>query len=191
MLQSQQLDTRLVLAANDEFAAGLLIQRMPVAGAANLAGASAARDEDQIGMNEDYKRIALLAGTLQRDELLTLDAAVLLRRLFWQETLRLFEPRQRAPAPQPGLAMPMAGGPAAPAPALPLRPQFACSCSRERVATMLRGLGAQEIGSLIAEHGQAEIGCDFCGAQYHFDPVDAAGLFTPGSIQPPAAAGLH
>ena len=30
MLQSEQLDTRLVLAANDEIAAGLLIQRLPV-----------------------------------------------------------------------------------------------------------------------------------------------------------------
>jgi molecular chaperone Hsp33 len=32
MLQSEQLDTRLVLAANDEVAAGLLIQRLPIEG---------------------------------------------------------------------------------------------------------------------------------------------------------------
>jgi hypothetical protein len=32
MLQSEQLDTRLVLAANDDVAAGLLIQRLPMAG---------------------------------------------------------------------------------------------------------------------------------------------------------------
>jgi molecular chaperone Hsp33 len=72
MLQSEQLDTRLVLAANDEVAAGLLIQRLPVQGAGNLAGR---RNEDDIGLSEDYKRIALLAATLTRDELLTLDAA--------------------------------------------------------------------------------------------------------------------
>ena len=39
MLQSEQLDTRLVLAADDQVAAGLLIQRLPVEGKGNLAGA--------------------------------------------------------------------------------------------------------------------------------------------------------
>ncbi|WP_088280464.1 Hsp33 family molecular chaperone HslO [Ideonella sp. A 288] len=164
MLQSEQLDTRLVLAADDERACGLLVQRLPLAGGANLGGGTAPRDEDQIGRNEDYNRIALLAGTLKRDELLTLDSMVLLRRLFWQETLRLFEPQV---------------------------PHFACSCSRERVAGMLRGLGREEIESLIAERGEAEVGCDFCGAMYHFDPVDAAGLFTLGRDTPPASSGVQ
>ena len=36
MLQSEQLDTRLVLAADDKVAAGLLIQRLPVEGEGNL-----------------------------------------------------------------------------------------------------------------------------------------------------------
>ena len=158
MLQSEQLDTRLVLAANDEVAAGLLIQRLPMAGEGNLSGAGSARDEDQIGLNEDYNRIALLAGTLTADELLKLDPMVLLRRLFWEETLRLFEPQT---------------------------PRFACTCSRDRVAGMLRGLGRDEIEGLIAERGEAEVGCDFCGAQYRFDPVDAAGLFLSGRDSPP------
>ena len=51
MLQSEQLDTRLVLAANDEVAAGLLIQRMPLEGAGNLGR----RNEDDIGLSEHYK----------------------------------------------------------------------------------------------------------------------------------------
>jgi len=163
MLQSEQLDTRLVLAANDEVAAGLLVQRLPLAGAQNLAGGSAAvaRDEDQIGHNEDFNRIAMLAATLTAEELLTLDAEVLLRRLFWQEQVRCFEP---------------------------LKPQFACSCSRDRVRQMMKGLGRDEIDSIIAEQGQVEIGCDFCGAQYRFDPVDVGELFTPGRDQPPASA---
>ena len=162
MLQSEQLDTRLVLAANDSVAAGLLIQRLPMAGIGNLAGG--ARDEDQIGLNEDYNRIALLAGTLKAEELLTLDPMVLLRRLFWQETLRLFEP---------------------------MAPRFACRCSRDRVAGMLRGLGRDEIEGLIAERGEAEVACDFCGAQYCFDPVDAAGLFMAGRDQPPGPSGVQ
>ena len=36
MLQSEQLDTRLILAADDQVAAGLLIQRLPVKGEHNL-----------------------------------------------------------------------------------------------------------------------------------------------------------
>jgi molecular chaperone Hsp33 len=43
---------------------------------------------------------------------------------------------------------------------------------------MIRSLGTEEVESIIAEQGQVEVGCDFCGAQYRFDPVDAAGLFT-------------
>ena len=79
MLQSEQLDTRLVLAANDEVAAGLLIQRLPVEGEGNLAGR---RNEDDIGLSEAFNRIAHLASTLSREELLTLDADTVLRRLF-------------------------------------------------------------------------------------------------------------
>ncbi|WP_284614588.1 Hsp33 family molecular chaperone HslO [Aquabacterium humicola] len=161
MLQSEQLDTKLVLAANDEIAAGLLVQRLPVTGESNLAGGVAvSRDEDQIGRNEDFNRIALLAGTLTPEELLTLEPEVVLRRLFWQEQLARFEP---------------------------LTPRFACSCSRQRVGGMLRGLGRGEIDSIIAERGDVEIGCDFCGQQYHFDPVDVGELFTPGRDQPPAS----
>lgn len=165
MLQSQQLDTRLVLAANDAIAAGLLIQRMPVSGAANLAGA---RNEDRIGIDEDYARIALLAGTLTSEELLTLPSETLLRRLFWEEPLRRFEPRGGA-----------------------IAPRFACSCTRERVARMLQGLGAAEVDDIVAEQGRVEIGCEFCGLKYHFDRVDAAGLFTPASAQAPGSAAIN
>ena len=169
MLQSEQLDTRLVLAANDQVAAGLLIQRLPLQGESNLAGAGAvARDEDQIGRNEDYNRIAILAASLKREELLTLDADTILHRLFWEEDVRRFEPQTGADGPR-----------------------FACTCSRERVAGMLKSLGREEVESIIAEQGQVEVGCDFCGAQYHFDPVDAAQVFLQAAAQPPVAGGTH
>ena len=169
MLQSEQLDTRLVLAANDQVAAGLLIQRLPLQGQDNLSGAGAiARDEDQIGVNEDYNRIAILAASLKREELLTLDADTILRRLFWEEDVRRFDPLTGANGPR-----------------------FACSCSRERVGGMLRSLGREEIESIIAEQGQVEVGCDFCGAQYRFDPVDAAQVFLQAASQPPVSGGTH
>jgi len=151
MLQSEQLDTKLILAADGNMAAGLLIQRLPVKGQGNL--------EDQIGKNEDYKRIAMLASTLKREELLRLDADSILRRLFWGEPITRFEV---------------------------LAPSFGCSCSRERVANMLRSLGVAEIDSVIAEQGQVGVRCEFCGAPYNFDPLDAAQIFAqPDRQQPP------
>jgi molecular chaperone Hsp33 len=158
MLQSEQLDTRLVLAANDRVAAGLLIQRLPVEGEGNLEGRAGRRNEDDIGLSEGFNRVAMLAATLTREELLELPPERILHRLFWEETLRRFDP---------------------------LRPRFACRCSRERVAGMLRGLGRGESESLIAERGLVEVGCDFCGLQYRFDAVDVGGLFTPAADQPP------
>lgn len=165
MLQSEQLDTCLVLAANSEMAAGLLIQRLPVMGQGNLAG-QMDRDanEDQIGRNEDYQRIAMLAATLQPQELLSLSADQILHRLFWQEPITRFEVQQ---------------------------PRFACTCSRQRVSGMLRGLGRLEVEQILAEQGRVEVGCDFCGVLYHFDAVDSAQIFTGPTDQPPAPGGVH
>jgi molecular chaperone Hsp33 len=161
MLQSEQLDTRMVLAADDRIAAGLLIQRLPVQGEGNLGGA---RNEDDIGRSEDFNRIALLAATLTREELLTLDSDTILRRLFWEERVRLFEPPPGTPAPR-----------------------FACRCSRERVIGMLQGLGREEVEGLIVERGTAEVSCEFCGAQYRFDAVDVGKVFAPPRDQPPTS----
>jgi molecular chaperone Hsp33 len=159
MLQSEQLDTKLVLAANGDMAAGLLIQRLPVEGVGNLEGR---RNEDDIGLSDAFNRISILAATLTAEELLTLDADTVLRRLFWEETVTRFEPQA---------------------------PRFACTCSRERVGQMLRGLGREEADSVLAERGEIEIGCDFCGRHYRFDAVDVGALFTPGGNPPEGQGG--
>ena len=170
MLQSEQLDAVLVLAANDQVAAGLLVQRMPVKGEGNIAAGAVQRDEeDQIGRNEDYNRIATLAASLTRDELLTLDVETILRRLFWEEPLLRFGPQQGDGSPR-----------------------FHCSCSRERVGRMLNSLGVEEVDSILAEQGQIEVGCEFCGQQYRFDPVDAAQIFAaPSVVQAPAPSAVQ
>jgi molecular chaperone Hsp33 len=56
---------------------------------------------------------------------------------------------------------------------------------------MLRGLGRDEIDGIVIEQGRVEIGCDFCGVKYHFDPVDVGELFTPPTNQPPGSAATH
>lgn len=165
MLQSEQLDTRLVLAADEHTAAGLLIQRLPVEGDGNIGNA---RNEDDIGRSEGYNRIAHLAATLTPRELLTLDAGTVLRRLFWEEKLLRFAP--------------VAGA---------SKPHFACSCSRERVGQMLRGLGQEEVDGIVAEQGRVEVGCEFCGLKYHYDVVDVGELFAPAAAQAPGSAARH
>ncbi len=168
MLQSEQLDTTLVLAADDRVAAGVLIQRLPMQGENNLAGSMVAKEnEDQIGVNEDYNRIAILASSLKREELLTLDVDTILHRLFWEEQITRFEPLQGDSAPR-----------------------FSCACSRERVGKMIVALGRDEAAGILAERPDIEVACEFCGVQYRFDPVDAAQLFTapvhivPGGTEP-------
>ena len=169
MLQSEQLDTRLVLAADGQVAAGLLIQRLPLEGMGNLAGSAERQaNEDEIGLNEHYNRIALLASSLKREELLTLDAHTILRRLFWEEEVRLFEPEVGQAAPH-----------------------FACTCSRERVGNMIVSLGRDEVESILAERSDVEVGCEFCGLQYRFDPVDVAGLFLGAADLPAPGAPLQ
>jgi molecular chaperone Hsp33 len=148
MRQSEQLESRIVLAADDRMAAGLLIQRLPAA------------DPD----DDAFPRIAQLAATLTPEELLTLDADTLLRRLFWQEPVQRFAPRA---------------------------PRFACRCARERVAGMLRGLGPVEVDAIVAEQGAVEVTCEFCGARYRFDPIDAMQLFIAPADQPPGRGALN
>jgi len=74
--QSEQLPTKIQLAADGKRAAGMLTQVLPAAG----AGAA------------DWEHIVALAHTLTADELLTLDNETLLYRLYHEEQVRLFEP---------------------------------------------------------------------------------------------------
>lgn len=170
MRQSEQLDTCIVLAANDEVAAGLMIQRMPMKGQDNLAGATESRQDevDVNGLNEEYNRIATLVSSLKRDELLTLDVDTILRRLFWEEKLLRFVPNVGENGPH-----------------------FACTCSRERVEGMLRNLGQEEVDQVVAEKGCVEVGCDYCGAQYRFDAVDAVHLFADVQSQAPGSSSVQ
>ncbi len=148
-----------MLAANGEAACGLLIQRLPIEGAGNLAGAQKAELDE-----EAFTRIAHFASTLTATELLTLDTPTILHRLFWEEPLRVFEPQT---------------------------PTFACSCSADRVRTMLKNLGRDEAEAILAERQDIEIGCDFCGTQYRFDAVDVGALFAVPTGLPDASSSVH
>ena len=109
MLRSEQLDTHLWLAADEERANGVLLQKLPFAGGDDLFDAAGTDLVSELEASlETWNRVVTFANTLERAELLEVDPQTLMRRLFWEETLRVFEP-------------------------LPC--SFHCSCSRERVAS--------------------------------------------------------
>ena len=146
MLRSEQLDTRLWLAADDTVSRGLLLQKLPAEGGTDVPVA-----DD----NDTWDRSVMLASTLSQNELLSTDIMTLLQRLYWEESIRVFEPRH---------------------------PVFQCSCSRERVGNMLKMLGQEEIDSALEELGQLAVDCEFCGQHYGFDKVDCTQLFATEPI---------
>ena len=141
MLRSEQLDTKLWLAAGNQVARGLLLQKLPQEGGIMLANT----DE-----GDAWDRAVALGSTLESEELLNTDIDTLLHRLFWEETIRVFEPRH---------------------------PSFHCACTREKVGAMLKMLGRDEVDSALSDLEMLEIDCDFCGQHYAFDKVDCAQLF--------------
>jgi molecular chaperone Hsp33 len=78
LAQSEQLPTRLWLAANHETAAGLFLQALPGAGMRDVDG---------------WNRVQILADTVRAGELLELGSIKLIERLFPEEDVRVYDPR--------------------------------------------------------------------------------------------------
>ena len=49
---------------------------------------------------------------------------------------------------------------------------YRCDCSRERVERALISLHEDEIREILAEQGQIEVNCHFCGAKYRFSETE-------------------
>ena len=163
MLRSEQMDTKLWLAAGENVARGLLLPKLPRNSAVDGQVEQASEEEDL----ETWTRAVMLGQTLKQEELLTADVETLLKRLFWEETIRVFDP---------------------------LHPEFHCTCSREKVANMLKMLGQQEVESALHDLGELGINCAFCGKHYGFDAVDCAQLFasdTTADAVAPASSVKH
>lgn len=137
LAQSEQQPAVLHLFASGEGAAGLFLQKLP-----------GAELKDADGWN----RAAHLASTVKPEELFGLDAHEVLGRLFAEETVRVFEPRQVSHDFPP---------------------------DRDKIATMLRGLGATEIEHILSEHGEVLIRDDLSNHEYRFSADEARALFGP------------
>ena len=147
MHHSEQLDTRLWLAANTDRAVGVLLQKLP--GDGGIVPHPGEHDADT------WERVCVLGSTLSQAELLKEEPQTLFRRLFWQENVQHFAPTLT---------------------------RFECSCSRERVGSMLKMLGRDEVDGVIDEQGRVEIHCEYCNQRYEFDPVDVAQLFAASEV---------
>ena len=163
MLRSEQLDTRLWIAADATVSRGLLLQKLPRHSGKDDQTKQATEAEEL----ETWNRAVMLASTLKQEELLSADIQTLMNRLFWEETIRVFDPAH---------------------------PRFHCSCTREKVGNMLKMLGTGEVEAALEDLGALEINCDFCGKHYAFDKVDCAQLFatdTPVETLIPAGDVKH
>ncbi len=109
------------------------------------------------GDADGWPRVSMLAETVTDQELLGLEDRTLLRRLFCEEDVRLFS-------------------------GLPV--SFRCSCTRDKVESVLRMLGSDEISGVVEEQGSVEVCCEFCNKPYSFDPIDVQRLFRDGETSP-------
>ncbi len=167
MKRSEQLDTKLWLASDDQVSRGMLLQRLPSVGGITTpqsegnddAGNDSVEESMDESSEETWNRACILGSTLSRNELLTTPTATLLRRLFWEEPVRIFEPQSVI---------------------------FDCTCSRDRVGNMLKILGEKEVIDAVNSLGKLDIQCDFCGKPYSFDAVDCAQLFLAPEIKMPS-----
>jgi molecular chaperone Hsp33 len=151
MLRSEQLETRLWLSADDHCAAGLLLQKLP-------EQPSQENKPVQHGKNEDaWQYATILANTLTPQELLQDSAQTLIRRLYHEDDIRLFDAQAVI---------------------------FQCSCSRDSVGRMLKMLGVEEVHSILDEQENIEVFCEFCNQRYEFDRVDAELIFVEGVVLP-------
>jgi molecular chaperone Hsp33 len=98
---------------------------------------------------EGWEVAQALLHTLDRFELVdpTVGSERVLYRLFHEPGVRVFE------------AMPIADR---------------CRCSRERALSIVRTFSADEIVEFTAESGKIHVNCEFCSAEYAFEPAEIA-----------------
>ncbi|MFZ2853653.1 MAG: Hsp33 family molecular chaperone HslO [Rhodocyclaceae bacterium] len=99
---------------------------------------------------DGWTRIEALAATVKAEELLSLPAEELLVRLFHEETIRIFDARPVV---------------------------HDCPEDWEKVRSMLRSLGREEVHAVLREQGAVVIKDDICNHEYRFDAQAIEELF--------------
>ncbi len=103
----------------------------------------------QDASTDDFNHLATLTETIKTEELLSLSANEVLWRLYHQEEVTVYDPQDVV---------------------------FKCTCSRERCGDVLKTLPQSEVDEILAEDGEIDMHCDYCGSHYVYDAVDIAAL---------------
>lgn len=140
--RSAQIPSHLQLVCDPSCCGGILLQQMP--GAPHP-------------MTDDWRRVGLLASTLRLSDVERGVGPALLGRLFAEDDLRVFRPRDAV---------------------------FRCRCSDQRAENVLRLLGQVETLAVLAEQGQVDVTCEYCGQTRTFDEIDIRRLFAERAAPP-------
>ncbi len=158
--QSEQIPTRLRLAAapmqlrgdkSQHWMAGaIFIQHLPREGGISplqFSSGDAPAEDNQPSEDDDWVKARILLETVEDHELLdpTLPSEDLLYRLYHEDGVTVFPPIELTRH---------------------------CTCSRETVASLLRGFTVEERTDMIKD-GQVVATCEFCSTVYTFTPSEA------------------
>ena len=138
--QSEQQPAGLWLACGQDASAALFVQKLPGADTKDPDG---------------WTRVLALAETVKNEELLGLDAAALLRRLFGEEDVRLYSPRTVTHD-------------------WPREP--------EKIADLLLTLGEEEVRAMLAENGELVVRDELSNHTYLFGTTEVDALFQPRTL---------
>ena len=95
----------------------------------------------------DFEHLATLTETIKAEELFTLPATAVLWRLYHEAEVSVYDPQDV---------------------------EFKCTCSRQRCADALKTLPDEEVDSILADEGEIDMHCDYCGNHYLFNAMDIA-----------------
>jgi molecular chaperone Hsp33 len=161
--QSEQIPTKVKLASAELFergddgkmrhswrAGGLLVQFLPEspdrARLPDLHGGDGDPNAEAFDEDDTWAEAQMLAATVGPEELTDPDLGVerLLYRLFHERGVRVYDA-------QPVLDR--------------------CSCSEEKIRSVLSGFSAEEVSSTV-EEGEIRVTCEFCSTTYRFQPEE-------------------
>ena len=133
--QSEQIPTKIILGNDEKHFAGILVQKMP------------SHNTEQVDF---WQHVEILTSTLKSEELIKWDNQRLLKNLFVEETIRLFDV-------EPVI--------------------FKCTCSQEKTENTLRLLGKQEALDTFLTQKTLVVTCEYCNKSYEFTKQTVERLF--------------
>lgn len=99
---------------------------------------------------ESLNHLSTLSSTLNQEELFTLGIHESLRRLYWNDQIRVFTPQIV---------------------------EFKCVCSHERILNAIRGLPIEDLEELAKEEQGIDMNCHSCGKSYHVTPAELKAIY--------------